>query len=1027
MKISNKAIDQPILVVLLSVLLFVMGIASFFMIPLESVPEIEVPYAIVSGEYRGAAPEEVEADFLKPLEEYISDLDNLEKVNATALQGMGFIFVQFTPEANMKESINELKEKVTDAEKEFIDEIENTKVREISFSDLPILILNLFGEYPPQVLTRIAEDIQDELEYIQGVNSVTIFGNREEEVQVQVDPDLLIANNLTMPQVVQMIRLNNKNMPGGSTTIDGQELMIRTVGEYETVDQLRNTILTVRPDGTIIRLEDIADVYDGYEDINTYSRYNGNNSVTLLISKKTGHNILSTTLDIEERVLQLAENFPRGLHYEYSARQSDEIEQSNRQLNQNAMWGALFVIITLFFGIGFRNSIIVTFAIPFSISVTFLLMYLTGLSQTGIAMFALIMVLGIVVDGAIIVSELTYRKIEEGLPREAAAREAINIVGMPILTSVLTTMAAFSPMMFLSGIMGQFLSVIPKVVIFSLIGAAIADHIIIPVLAARLMRISRNANMMSGDWFGVKLYAKLLHWTLHNRKLTIMMAFFAFTVGLVILGVSGMTDLKLVKVQAFPKVAKPRFIIDIATSPGSDLEYTNKITMKAEKIIMDMPEVERVVATVGQTGVQNLRLNQGSAIGSEVGQITVDLVDKDSRDRSVEDIIVLLNEVFSTWPGVDISTSMVKEGPPVQDNIIIDIQGDDLDDIRFVAQMVEEELEKVKGTRNVASSLGEMRTEIMVNVDHDRASLLGISATDISNTVASALVGFETTRMKRGLDDVAVIVKLKDTGSSTVDYLKMLNVITPLGQVVPLQNIADINVGMGQASITRKNFKRTVSVSADMAEGTDASDVKRRMRPFLDSLELPPGITVGFGGISDEASKTFISLGKSMVVAFFIILILLAAEFRSIRQPLIIAVTIPLSFVGVIVGLMITRVPFGMMAFFGIVALTGVVVNDAIVFISYVNDQRKKGYSILDALMLTGKHRLRPIMLTTITTIAGMIPLSLDFAGGAEYWQPLAVSIIFGLAFATILTLIIVPVLYSLFEKGREQKITAGS
>jgi multidrug efflux pump subunit AcrB len=1021
LNLTEKAINQPILVLLLGLFIFIMGIAAYITLPLEAVPEIEVPVAMVVTPYRGAAPTEIEAEIIKPMEDKLSELKELKIVRMYALQGMAFCWVQFLPDSDTEKSLDDLREKISEAEKEFPEEADSPVISEMDFSELPILILNLFGDYDTFELTRFAERLESELERSPGINDVNIFGSIEREIKVLVDPDKLESMNFSIIQILSIIQQNNINMPGGNITLDGEDLLIRTKGKFDHLDQLENIIVFASPSGGVTRLRDIARIVDQYEEAKTYSRYNQQNSITLLISKRYGNNILDVTYNIENKVKELMSDFPLGLNYEYSARQATDIERQNSQLNQNAMLGGLLVILTLFFGIGFRNSLIVAIAIPFSIFTAFLLMSITGLSQTGIAMFAMIMVLGIVVDGAIIVAESTYRRMENGLDRVEASKQAIYQVGGPILTALLTSMAAFAPLIYMSGIMGQFLSVIPKVVIFALIGAAIADHILIPVLTSKLMILSKNTGHLSGNWFGMKVYTKMINWAMKHRIQTMLMAAISFILGLMIVGISIFSDTKLIKIQAFPRVPKPRIIVDISTPPGSDLDFTDSITRNIEEVISGYLEVETFVTTVGETGIQNIRLSQGGSTGNEVSQINVDLVHKKDRDRSVEEIVEDLNNQFmNRWPGVNIQIDMIREGPPVSDNLVLDLQGNNLDDLEMVSEQIKSKMKNISGTRNVSTSLGQTRNEIQINVDYDRASFLGVSASSITSTIAGAMYGIEATQFTDGLEEIPVIIKLDIINTEVIQKLKRLKIISVNGSPVLLNDVANIKIAPGQSFIYRKEFERTVSVSTDMDEDTDASDIKRKLNAEIKDMIVPEGVKMEYGGIDDDTQESFQSLAESMGIAFLIILVLLSAQFKSLMQPLIIAITIPLAFVGVIFGLMITRVAFGLMAFFGLVALTGVVVNDAIVLISHINDLRREGTPYWEAIVEGGKHRLRPIILTTVTTISGMIPLTLDFVGGAEYWRPLAVSIIFGLGMATLLTLIVVPVLYSLIVRDKQ-------
>ncbi|NQV43114.1 MAG: efflux RND transporter permease subunit [Candidatus Marinimicrobia bacterium] len=1022
MKISKQAIQHPMAIIFASLGIFIASIAAYFTLPLELVPVIEIPYAFVSATYVGAAPSEVETEILKPLEEKLAQLQDVDDITGYAMQNVGFVTIKFSPEADLKLSIDDLKEKVNEAIPELREEIDNVTVTDIDFADTPISILNIYGDFSPHDLRNHAELIKDQLTRVSGVNQVEMFGGEEREIAIEVDPNLLLANNLSIPQVLMALRKSNMNFPGGTVKLKGQDIFVRTVGKYVEIDDIENTILGVDQSGNVKRIRDVGTVTDGFEIPSSYSRFQQQNSVTLLISKRTGAHIVEATEEIEAVVSKLASKFPSGMKYEYTARQATDIERQNSQLNQNAAWGILFVIIVLFAGIGFKNALIVSIALPFALMSSFPLMYVFDLARTGISMFGLIIVLGIVVDGAIIVAESTYRHMEEGLGRRAAALQALDEVGVPIMTSVLTTMVAFAPIIYMTGTMGQFLSVIPKVVIFTLVGAFLADHFLIPVLASKMMTVTKRAGMLSGEWIGKRFYTRMVSWALNHRIMVVLGITVIFFMSIAAVGISAVSDTKLVKLEIFPKVPKPRIIVDINTPAGSQLEYTDAVVKEIEEYLIGFEEVDRIVSTVGESGVQNVRLAQGGGKGAEIGQINVDLVDAEDRDISVDDLMAIMDAELSRKPGVDIVLQTIVEGPPIASNVIIDISGDDLDAIGFVAEQVKRDLATVEGALNVESSLGVRRTEFQAIVDHDRAASYGLSSQEISNTLAAAMIGLEATTYTDGLEDIPVVVRLATDGDDAVDAIRNLNIMNQMGQMIPFENVASLELGSSETLIKHQDFKRNISVSCDLAKGVDATDIRRRMDPFLAQLAVPSGVSVEYGGIEDEASESFASLGRAMIIGFIIIMIILSAQFQSIRQPLIIGLAIPLSFIGVIFGLMVTRVPFGIMAFFGVVALMGVVVNDAIVLIAYVNDLRKEGMRVREALIKAGRNRLRPIILTTVTTLAGMIPLSLNLAGGAEYWRPLAVSLIFGLAVSSFLTLIVVPVLYSLIESRGERK-----
>lgn len=1018
MKISERAIDQPLVMMLLSGALFILSIAAYFMLPLEAVPEVEIPFALIYVDYPGAAPNEIESQVIKPVEEQLSQLRRVDNINATAMAGRAAIFVKFLSGTDMEESIRDLKEKVSNAEKDLPDEAEDPRVIEINFEDFPMMILNLYGDFHPNRLKDIGEDLKTKLLTIPGVSGVDIFGGLDREISISFDPALLALNNISLTQAAAMIKAQNIDNPGGWVDIGQSTILVRTLGKYSLVDDIEETIVGYGESGGVIRLKDVAEVRDTFKEPDTYSRFNGKNSLTLSISKQPGYNLIDVSDEIKRKIKDISAGFPAGLKYEFTSDQSVDIRRQINQLSTNALYGIIMVILILFLVMGFRNSLIVSFAIPFSIFMAFGFLFLFGYRLTGISLFALVMVIGIVVDGAIIMSESTYRHLEEGYNRAESAKMGVGEVGTAIVSAALTTMAAFAPIIFMSGVMGQFLSLIPKTVIFALIGTVIVDHIIVPVLCSRFMKVSKRASRFSGDWFGLRFYRKILAWSLRNRLKIIVVTNLALFMGIVVVLISSFSPLKLVKVQIFPKIPKPRFVINFKNPPGSTIEYTDRVGKEIERIVSETPEVDRYVTTVGQTGIHNVRISQGGAFGSEVGQITVDLVNASHRRRDVGEIIASLRKRLKRFPGTEINFDIIREGPPIITQVIIDVKGKDIEKLSFVADKIAQFLKMMSGVEEVQTAIGIKRPEFKVKVNHNRAALYGLTSRDISTAVAAAVHGFMATKYLDGDEEVEVWMRLKEADGKKLIDLSVIRIPTSRGDLIPLTNVADISYSVGPAFISRKNFERTVSVFAELEKGYEPGDIKRKLNPFLKGLNIPSGVSIEYGGIEDETVESFRSLGRAMIIAIFIIFIILAAQFKSIKQPMLILVTVPLSFIGVIFGLLITRVPFGLMAFFGIVALAGVVVNDAIVLVSYVNSLREKGMDLVEALKLGGKNRLRPILMTTVTTIAGIFPLTLNLGGGAEYWRPLAVSIIFGLLMATMLTLIVVPVWYSIFEEG---------
>lgn len=1000
MKISQLAIERSFAVFVLAAAVMGMGFVAYLSLPLESDPEVEIPFVGVVVPWPGAAPDEVENLIVRPMEEQLAGLDDIKEVTSTAREGRGTTFIEFVSGVDMDEAKSSVREKLPDIKNEMPEEADDPILIEINVDDVPIMLVSIRGGTDYVALTDVADDVAREILEVNGVSSADIFGGLEREVQVEADPRLLRKYGISLSQLIGALNAGNVNLPAGTIKSGSSEILIRSIGKYTSMQDIRETVVpTPRPGA--VRVGDVAAVAMGFEEPESYSRTNGEASVTIVVRRRSGINTVKTAEAIAARLDQLGRALPAGVTLEVLQDQSEYIHETVTQLGGNAFFGGALVVTVLFFALGLRNALMVGFAIPFSLLVAFGLLYATGNTLNSVTLFSLMLVVGIVVDGGIVIVENTFHHLELGKSRLEAARTGVEEVGTAVLAAALTTMAAFVPMLMMTGITGHFIRVIPLTVIFALFGSVIADHVVIPPMAAKFVRRRRQRLLGKESRLGAR-FESALDWALRHRATVLVAAGLAFAGSVALIPVVG--------VILFPQVDIGQFDINVTTPPGSKLEYTDEVVRRVEDLVLAVPEVETVSSYSGSSGLSVYQITV-TASGPERGAISVELVDEDERDRDMDEIIDELREKASAIPAATIEFAKLESGPPVGAAIVVEIRGDDLDVLYGLAEQVYDIVREVPGTVDVVSDHTLARPEMRVLIDRNKAGQFKLSQQEVAYALAAAHGGIVATEYTYGDEDIDLRVRLPEEYRD-VESTKGLVFTSFDGTQVPFTQVASVGYDSGPSYIRRVDLVRTLSVRSDIAgrnNGAVLNDIKERAA----GLDLPPGYTIRYTGENEDRDEAFSSLWRALFVGVALIITVMTLQFGSLRQPLIIIITIPLSVVGVVTGLLITRNPFGFASFLGIVALAGIVVNDAIVLVTFINQLRAEGYDKFEAARISARRRLRPVLLTTVSTISGLLPLSLGFAGSGEFWAPLGWSIIFGLSVATVLTLIVIPTLYT--------------
>jgi len=1246
MRITDISIQYRTSVLVLTAILTIGGLLSYLTIPKEANPSIEIPQIVVTTIYPGASPDDIESLVTQHIEQEVQGLSGIKEIRSTSTEGVSTVIVEFDPDVSIDDALQKVRDKVGIAKSEIPPEAEEPLVSEIDLQEFPIMTINLAAGYSLARLKDVAEDLEEQLEGIPSVLKVDVIGALEREVQVDVDLNALKSYNLAFEDVIATIREENTNIPGGSIDVDRANYLVRVNGEIEAPAELENLVVEA-PGGVPVYIRDIATVVFGFKERATYSRLEMIQEedeegalrmlsdeelatlqvVSLNIVKRSGANILDTVKEIDEKMA--AFTFPAGTRHVITGDMSVYVEAMLKDLENNVISGLIFVVAVLLFFLGVRNAFLVGIAIPLSMFIAFILFQTLGYTLNFIILFSLIIALGMLVDNAIVIIENIYRFREQGYSRFESARLGTSEVGPAVIASTATTVAAFAPMLFWPGIIGEFMSYMPLTLIVTLICSLFVALVINPVFMGIYARMDNEesppmrraarigatvlvaltgvvigiANWKSlvvlivaipvliwmhkhvfkpmGDRFVqtgfpriVTRYRTFLNWMLerdYSAKRALLRNTFslgAFTLGAVALvlggiisriagqyagmillvpggilaalgligifvhiaeilyiggkttvkggvylalgigallgiiqisprhlepsaavvlmavpvlvvligalgwvfkaprqliltdnrsrllngvigslfGIVGLFVLAPTGVEFFPTTDPNQVAIEFEAPLGTNLETSNGVALEAhsriDALLHDNPNLRANVKNMlTNVGVGGDVMFGGSAAGPERARLTLNLVDYEDRAEPSPITMAALRNQLKGIPGTEVTFSQDQSGPPVGNPVNIEISGADFEVISRVATEVKTRLSEasetgaIPGLVDVNDNLNSGRPELQVDIDRERAAQYGLSTSLIASTIRSAINGSEAVTYRTGKNEYDIIVRLAESDRSSLESLRNLTIVHE-GQQVPLVAVADMQLRGGLGSVTRLDLYRVATVTGKAADGFTGPEVLASTRAHLADYEttVPEGYTLTYTGENEEQQESFGFLSYVLLIGVALIFMIMVAQFNSVSTPFIIMVAVGLSLIGVLLGLILTRTPFGLMTFIGVISLAGIVVNNNIVLIDFTMKLRERGMDKRAAIIEAGATRLRPVILTALTTVIGLVPLTvglnIDFVGlltdfapnfqlgsqNTQFWGPMGISIISGLTFATFLTLVIVPVMYSVFD-----------
>jgi CzcA family heavy metal efflux pump len=1026
MIVNEGALARQPLVLVTVLLIVVAGLYSYVKLPREAAPDIQIPYIFVTTDYEGVAPEDMEKLVTIPLERKLKGLEGVEELTSQSDDGKSTIAIKFLPSVDIDDALQKVRDKVDQAKGDLPSDLEDDPViAEMNFSDMPIIQVVLSGPFSLKRLKVFAEELEDRFEAIPGVLDARIIGGLEREIHVEFDLDRVGAYNVPFTSMLQAVERGNVNMPGGSMDIGDMRYQVRVPEDFRNPAEIDSIVAFVR-DGRPVYLRDVAAIRDHFKDPTTLSRLNGQNAVTLQIVKRSGENIIVINDRVAAIVGEMKAYLPPTLAISLTADMAEDIRSMVSDLENNILTGLILVLGVVLFFIGGRSAVFVSVAIPLSMLITFALLRMLDITLNMVVLFSLILALGMLVDNGIVIVENIYRHMQEGKDRFRAALDGTSEVAWPVITSTLTTVAAFFPMIFWPGIMGGFMSFLPKTVILALTGSLFVALVVNPVLSARY-QTARPPRFAAGgglaDSRSKRAYLRLLEWSLDHRAVVLAVSTALFLGSAFAFGAFGKG------VEFFPETEPKRAYANIELPVGTNLDATDRRIRLIEGVAAEYDDVRFVI---GGTGAATGGGFGGGGTGTHLGSVTMDFKPIAERERNSFEIIREVRERLAAMiTGAELRVEKEEDGPPTGDPVSLEIYGDDMAVLAALVEQVRSVMREIPGIVDMKDNLVTGKPEIQVRVDKEKTALMGLDTYTVAWTVKAAVNGAKVGVYREGKDEYDIVAKLPEKDRQSVEALRRITVSGPNGEPVPLTTLAGVELESGLGVINHKDQKRVVTVSSDVS-GRLANDVIRELEGRLGAMSWPRGYSYGFAGEQEEQRKAEEFLTEAFVVAIFLIFMVLVAQFNSLITPFIILTSVILSFIGVFLGLLVTGTAFGIiMTGVGVISLAGVVVNNAIVLIDYFEQLKKAGMETRRALLTAGLTRFRPVLLTAVTTILGLLPMavgvSFDFfrmelvtkSESAQWWGPMAVAVIFGLLVATLLTLVVVPVLCSLQHGAR--------
>jgi len=1024
-KIAKFAVNRPASITILALAIVLLGFINLSKLSIDEMPEMEMPMVTVMTTYSGASPESVEEEVTKPLESALVSLSDVEDIESTSSSGSSTIMITFNYGIDMDQAALDIRDKVGMIEARLPDGADSPTIMKFDSSSMPIIQISLSGENMSLAkLQSLAEDtIEPRLSRISQVSSVSITGGQDREIQVELDTNKMESYGLTLSDINKFMQTGNFDMSTGSLKYGNRKYYVRTIQEYNKVADIGKIPITITG-GSTIYLRDIATIEDTTADRTMYTRLNGETSVGISCQKESGSNTVDACTAIKNEIEKMSQELGGELHYEIISDQSESIQESidstKRMLYEGAVLAAVVLVMFLR---RWRSTVIVFISIPLSLIATFTGMYFLGYTVNTITLGGLAMGIGRIIDDSIVVYENIHRHRGLGLSMKEAAIMGAKEVGGAVLASTLTLFAVFVPMMTVEGMAGMMFKPLAATICIAIACSFVVAISVVPMLSSRFLSNkvikavdpNKRKNIFSRivDAFGNAIdnlgerYKVILAWSLKHRRRVLL------SVGALM--AASLLTVTSIGMEFFPSSESNEISLSIETDRGSSLDDTDAIIAQIEDILLQVPEMKDVYTTVGSNGARMFRSSSNNK-----ASITATLADETEDGRSTDQIMEELRKSVATVAGAKIEiTKNTTMGGMAGDDISVEIEGDDLDTLKEISIKVANIVKGVSGARNVSNSLTDGEPEVKVYIDVDKASMYGLTPVGIASEVENVMNGLDTFTYSDEGEDIAVVLGYKDAVEDLED-LKKLTITNSEGVNIKLSNVASFELGRAPVEINRVDQVRQASVTGDIY-GRDNNSVNQEIRTQTAEIDLPEGYSISLGGANRQMQESFSGLLMALVLAIIMVYVVMVVQYESFFDPFIIMFTMPTAIIGAILSLAITGKSLSVSSFLGIIMLMGIVVANAIVLIDYLKQLRDRGMEKNEAIIEAGRVRLRPILMTSLSTILAMLPLATGLGEEASTMAPMATVVVGGLLVSTILTLVLVPVVYSIFDDWRSK------
>jgi HAE1 family hydrophobic/amphiphilic exporter-1 len=1058
MKLPDLSVKHPVTTTMVFLALLILGLVSLSQLGLELLPDISFPTVVVFTPYPGVGPEEIESSLTEPIEDAVSTLNGVERISSVSSEGVSMVVINFTWQTNMDTIVSEIREKVTAIEDDLPATAERPSIVRFNPEFLPSIVLNVSSSTAGLDLRRLAEQsIVPQLEKIEGVATVELFGGRIAAVTCTLDLNSIRKLNIPILTILRVFEGENVNLPAGSISVEDRYIVLRTLGEFNSLKDIEDVLIGYR-DAVPIYLGDVAGVELGHLPREQFFRTEGGEGVQLAVRKQPGHNTVDINREVKEQVRRLGQKLPPSVEVKVQSDQSTQIINSIGSVARAAWQGGLLaVLVLLFFLRSIPSTLIISVAIPVSVVATFSLMNFAGISMNIVSLMGITLGVGMFVDNSIVVLESNFRKTLAGMPPREAAVAGTSEVGTAISASTLTTLVVFFPLVFVRDFAGLIFQDLAYTVAFALFISLVMALTLVPVLCSRFLKLPETHRVGNGGTAGGtvgdpernladldvsladievhtgnriidgltgriqrwlrrldELYERVISWALQHTAAVILSAVFLLLISLASLALLGM--------EFMPESDEGQFAISMETRVGSSFERTEEKVLEAERIIRRVAgeELTSISASIGRGGTM-----QGAAeTGSHLSVLEIRLVDKDRRRRTVWQLINQLSEQLSreimdtrfrfSLQGVGaLATTVTGDSEP----IVVGISGDDLVRSHIYARSIASRMKQVAGVRDVELSYKAGKPELQFRIKGEQAAGLGLSPLEIAATLRTAYKGSKVSTFHGPEDEYDVYVILKEEDRNSLQGVQRLFFVSPLGETIPLENVVEVVEGSGPLTIEREDRMRTIEVTGALTGQRPLNRVMEELQEGISQLgPVPPGLELTYSGSYRQMQESFRSLFFVLILAVALVYMVLASQFESLLHPLIIMFSVPFCIIGLVAALVATGTTFSLMSFIGAILLVGIVVNNAIVLIDYMNRLQARGLSVRQAIIRGGKTRLKPILMTSFTTIFGLLPMAIGVGAGSELRAPLGRAVVGGLLTSSFVTLILIPTVYWLVE-----------